>query len=127
MTKLEQKHPIQPLVMVNNVLRFKENAIVSYLLDKGGFGMNKLAVLPFSREDREQFAQLIGYSHCGFGELGYASDEVYSAAELMHKAGIDEKDARIAVLESNLADVRDGVKKAACAVFSINPDDLVVS
>jgi hypothetical protein len=39
-----------------------------------------LACLPFSDEDREQFAQLIGYSLGGFGDLSYASDEVYNAA-----------------------------------------------
>ncbi len=35
----------------------------------------------FSDEDREQFAQLIGYSLNGFGELSYVSEETYEAAE----------------------------------------------
>lgn len=76
------KHPIQPLGLdEHGVLRFKANAIVRYLLDAGPFDMNKLALMPFSQEDREQFAQLIGYSLGGFGELSYVSDETYDAAD----------------------------------------------
>ncbi|HEY9661654.1 MAG TPA: hypothetical protein V6C65_24625, partial [Allocoleopsis sp.] len=36
-----------------------------------------------------QFAQLIGYSLSGFGDLSYVSDETYAAASSM--ANIDEK------------------------------------
>lgn len=50
-------------------VRFKENSIVRFLLDGGPFDLNMLARMPFSVEDREQFAQLIGYSLEGFGEL----------------------------------------------------------
>ncbi len=76
------KHPIQPLDLdEHGTLRFKSNAIVRHLLDHGGIDMNALAVMKFSQEDREQFAQLIGYSLSGFGELSYVSDETYSAAD----------------------------------------------
>lgn len=76
------KHPMQPVVWRDNnkVIRFKENAIVQYLLDNGPFDMNHLARLPFNKMDRAQFAQLIGYSVSGFGELGYVSDAVYDQA-----------------------------------------------
>lgn len=50
----------------------KQNEIVRYLLDAGPFDMNQLAALPFSQDDRNQFAQLIGYSVDGFAELSYA-------------------------------------------------------
>lgn len=43
--------------------------------------MNDLACMEFSQEDREQFAQLIGYSLSGYGDLSYVSDESYDAAE----------------------------------------------
>ncbi len=77
----EKAHPIQPLLHdERGVLRFKENAIVRYLLDAGGIDMNKLAILPFKREDREQFAQLIGYSVSGFSDLSYVSDKTYERA-----------------------------------------------
>lgn len=75
------KHPHQPIVRdADKVERFKENKIVSYLLDHGGIDMNQLAALPFSIEDRVQFAQLIGYSVCGFAELSYVSDKAYNEA-----------------------------------------------
>ena len=76
-------HPIQPLYNDNGVTRFKANAIVRYLLDAGPFDMNHLAMLPFSDDDREQFAQLIGYSLSGFSELSYVSDETFNQAEAM--------------------------------------------
>lgn len=75
------KHPIQPLEKdEHGTLRFKANAIVRYLLNSGDIDMNHLAVLPFSQNDREQFAQLIGYSLCGFSELSYVSHETYEKA-----------------------------------------------
>lgn len=78
----EVKHPIQPLAEdEHGVLRFKSNAIVRFLLDEGPFDLNVLALIEFSQEDREQFAQLIGYSLGGFGDLSYASDETYDRAE----------------------------------------------
>jgi hypothetical protein len=77
----DTRHPVQPLVYDdNNIIRFKENAIVRYLLDAGPFDMNHLAVMSFSGEDREQFAQLIGYSLNGFEELSYVSNETYERA-----------------------------------------------
>lgn len=73
---------LQPIELdVEGVVRFKANAIVRLLLDDGKYDMNRLAVLPFSQADREQFAQLIGYSVDGFGELSYASTETVIAAD----------------------------------------------
>lgn len=74
------EHPTQPIVTVDGIDRFKPNDIVKYLLEAGPFDMNALALIPFSNEDREQFAQLIGYSICGFGDLSYVSDETYQRA-----------------------------------------------
>lgn len=72
------KHPVQSLEKdKHGTTRFKANAIVRLLLDDGKYDMNRLALLPFSDEDREQFAQLIGYSLCGFSDLSYVSDETY--------------------------------------------------
>ncbi len=67
----------------DGVIRFRENKVVSWLLENGGIDMNRIAIQGFDADDREQFAQLIGYSVSGFGDLSYASDEVYdTAAEL---------------------------------------------
>lgn len=77
----KEPHPIQPLMLdKQGVYRFKPNAIVRYLLDNGGIDLNKLACLDFSDNDREQFAQLIGYSLRGFGELHYVSNKTYNKA-----------------------------------------------
>ena len=118
------KHPIQPIETdKNGTLRFKENKIASYLLDKGGIDMNALAMLEFSNEDREQFAQLIGYSLSGFGSLSYVSDETYNAAERMVN-GIDESQARIDSLQNTLDRVRRGMVDVVPHLFKIHPDDL---
>jgi hypothetical protein len=83
LSQMKTKHPIQPVELdKHGVIRFKQNAIVRYLLDAGPFDLNQLALMPFSREDREQFAQLIGYSVSGFSELDYVSDKVFSEADL---------------------------------------------
>jgi len=84
---MAEKHPIQPLVRVDGIIRFKENKIVRYLLDNGGIDLNKLAVLGFDQGDHEQFAQLIGYSLGGFADLSYVSDETYDLAESLGVIG----------------------------------------
>lgn len=75
------KHPMQPIVKDGKVARFKANPIVQYLLDAGPFDMNDLALMNFKREDREQFAQLIGYSVSGAGDLSYMSDALIAKAD----------------------------------------------
>ena len=75
-------HPLQDMELDSDgVIRFRRNKIVEYLLDNGSQTMNSLAVLPFSAEDREQFAQLIGYSVDGFADLSYVSDETIKKAD----------------------------------------------
>lgn len=74
-------HPLQPLYTdKNGIVRFRGNKAVKFLLDNSGYDLNELARIDFSDEDREQFAQLIGYSLSGFGDLSYVSDEVYEKA-----------------------------------------------
>lgn len=76
------KNPIQPLYKDDaGTIRFKENKIVRYLLDNGGISLNDLALLEFPQGDEEQFAQLIGYSLSGFGDLPYVSDKTYNKAK----------------------------------------------
>lgn len=121
------KHPIQPLIKdKHNQFRFKKNEIVSFLLDQGGYDMNKLGELPFSNEDREQFAQLIGYSLSGFSELSYVSDETYETAKELLKDKITEQEARISILDNKLNNVREKMKEVITELFRIHPDDLKV-
>lgn len=128
---VESRHPIQPLALdAHGTLRFKENKIVSHLLEvaqKHGCGLNELARMEFSQDDREQFAQLIGYSLSGYGDLSYISDDTYNAARAMVDEGItDSKDARIVALEHELFMVRSALRGPMARLFGIHPDDLNV-
>lgn len=123
------KHPMQPLEHdAKGVLRFKANAIVQHLLDTHpSCDMNTIAQMDFSAEDRQQFAQLIGYSLSGYGELGgYVDDIAYSTAAHMAD-GLDERDARIAALEQKLAELRaarDALREPMARLLEMHPDDL---
>lgn len=126
----EARHPIQPVIEAetdgtgNVILRFKANAIVRFLLHAGPFNMNDIARKDFSREDREQFAQLIGYSLNGAAELDYMSNEVLTAADEMRGNGVSELEARNAFLREKLEIVRDGMREGAAVLFGVHPDDL---
>jgi hypothetical protein len=76
---------IQPVIEdQHGVLRFKKNELVNALYEHGvktGFGLNELHLMEFTDEDRQQFAQLIGYSLSGYGTLAYVTDVAYEAAE----------------------------------------------
>ncbi len=70
------EHPRQPTYIdKHDVTRFWPNPIVRYLLDAGPFDMNDLAKMNdrFTAADRRQFAQLIGYSVCGYCDLSYVT------------------------------------------------------
>jgi len=89
----EKRHSIQPLVTdEHGVVRFKENKIVRDLLDFSslhGRDMNAIARADYTREDREQFAQLIGYSWSGAHDLDYMGDGVLEVANArMHEQPI---------------------------------------
>lgn len=84
---------MQPILMsrrpqdAGGVIRFQENKIVSFLLDlctdRGIANMNTLAIMNFDDRDREQFAQLIGYSVSGYGELSYVRPSVVALADAL--------------------------------------------
>jgi len=119
------RHPIQPIEKdKNGTLRFKENAIVRHILDNGGVDLNQLAGIEFSDEDRQQFAQLIGYSLCGFGDLSYVNNSAYNAADNMYKLGLDERDARIIHLEKLIGNLKKKLRMPMAKLFEIHPDDL---
>lgn len=126
---MTSKHPIQPLAPdAKGTVRFKANRIVQHLLDTHpACDMNRLAAMDFSDEDRQQFAQLIGYSLNGYSELThYVDDEAYGAAARMAE-GMDERDARIAALEEKLAELRaaaDLLREPVARLLEMHPDDL---
>jgi hypothetical protein len=122
---MNRRQPIQPLEKDSHgTLRFRENKIVNYLLKAGGIDMNKLADIDFPQEDREQFAELIGYSLSGFSELSYVPDETYAAASAMKYSGKDEKDARIETMTETLESLRKGLREPIAELFGIHPSDL---
>lgn len=81
------RHPMQPLLKTSTgVIRFKRNDIVDTVYEWArhyGLGLNELARMNFSVEDRQQFAQLLGYSLSGYGTLTYVDDEAFARAEAM--------------------------------------------
>ena len=80
-----KNHPMQEIVWVDKVIRFRKNAIVSALLDHASEGrkldLNDIARMGFSVADQMQLAQLIGYSVSGFGDLSYAERDVVRRAD----------------------------------------------
>jgi hypothetical protein len=120
---------MQPLTTgASGVLRFKENAIVRDLLDFAaprGFGMNEMASRDYTQGDREQFAQLIGYSLSGYGELSYVSDQTYSTACNLAEGDVDsEQEGRLKYQDEMLAQLREQLRKPIAALYGIHVDDL---
>lgn len=122
------KHPLQPLyVTESGVLRFHQNKIVSDMLDfstSHGFGLNEIACRQYSQDDRIQFAQLIGYSHSGFGDLSYVDDQSYLVALDVYESGETELQARIDFLEGQLSRLKAALREPMAELFEVHPDDL---
>ena len=74
--------PMQPLVVVDGIVRFRPNAIVRRIIDDGLVNLNLVArwcqdpgpsaAIPV--EDAEQFWQLLGYSVGAYGDLSIAPE-----------------------------------------------------
>ena len=80
------KHPMQPIGFDDaGIIRFKENKIVSFLLDSGTFDLNQirrmLAEGVFTNEDYTHLMQLIGYSVSGYGELNTSPTDLVTQAD----------------------------------------------
>lgn len=126
-------HPIQPLATdEHGVLRFRQNKIVRDMLDFAtplGFSMNTIACKDYTDADRQQFAQLIGYSLDGYGSLSsYVDDVAYQTAALLAEPEpMTEETARIAALELELFNLRgaiDALRKPMAVLFGMHEDDL---
>lgn len=120
------RHPIQPVIRdARGTVRFKGNPLVQHLLDNGGIDMNKLFLVEASSDDRQQFAQLIGYSVDGYGTLGYSDDAIYEAAQAMARDGLTAEQAQIQELRTKLAEVKEGLRHGVARLFDFHPDDLL--
>jgi hypothetical protein len=79
--------PMQPIERdEEGTARFKQNAIVRFLLDEYKPGLNAIASMPFSRDDYQHLMQLIGYSVSGYGDLSCAWPEIVNTADDMADA-----------------------------------------
>ena len=123
--KAESGFPMQPIVRdEDGTMRFRKNKLVRYLLDRGPHDLNYLAMLPdVPREDWEQFAQLIGYSVSGFGDLDYASEDQTDRADLIVETMLKrerEEAAEMAPMEAEAIGKR--VEDLA-VLYSITPTE----
>lgn len=109
------QHPFQPLYLTsseeNAVLRFKKNNIIDYLFTSGKLDLNAIMGMGFPVEDYEQLAQLLGYSHSGFGSLSYVRNETWYGAREASKGHDSMLMARYTALTKELADIKAIIKK----------------
>lgn len=123
-------HPIQPLAKdIHGVLRFQKNQIVSDIMDcasSHGLDLNAIARRDYSNKDRQQLAQLIGYSLSGYAELrSYVDDAAYAAAVAKSK-GSKKSDIEIErdYYRAELKALKRGLQKPIARLFEKHPDDL---
>jgi len=87
MNTKDLKHPMQPIGWdeTGKVIRFKENKIVSLILETSNLDLNKLCVMNarkmFNEGDYTQLMQLIGYSVSGFGDLSTSPKRLVNKAD----------------------------------------------
>lgn len=108
-------HPFQPLYLTDDsetaVLRFKKNHIIEHLFDTGKLDLNAIMGMGFPQEDYEQLAQLLGYSHSGFGSLSYVRNETWYGARESAKWHDSELAARYTALTNELKSLKKMMKK----------------
>jgi hypothetical protein len=122
-------HPIQEIITdANGSPRFRENLLVRHLLDWAsarGCDLNDLARLRGpTADDWRQFAQLIGYSLSGYGELSYVTDDAYGAAARMADGERPEGTARANHLQQELDELRSALREPIARLYGKHPDDL---
>lgn len=125
------KQLYQPITTVDGVNRFVSNALVRHLLEaaKSGrtCGMNELFEVPCSIEDRRQFAQLIGYSLSGYGELPYVDDEEYRTVyHLRDNPEVHPAEAKLVCIEEKLKSVKNALAEGVAELYEIAIEDLQV-
>jgi hypothetical protein len=84
---------------------------IQELHTNGKINLNTIAGEEFPDEDREQFAQLIGYSLSGFGGLSYVSDVTYYRAETIRENDMTQQDAEILALKQRVEDLESAMSK----------------
>jgi len=113
----------------HGTVRFKENRIVSDLLDvasKHGLSLNDIAVRDYPKEDQQQLAQLIGYSLSGYSELRSYVDDAACAAAVAKSKGSKKSDVEIErdYYRAELKALKKALQKPMARLFEKHPDDL---
>jgi hypothetical protein len=112
-----QKFPNQPtFIDRNGTIRFVKNPIVDFLLERGPFDLNDLAKERFDDDASAQFAQLIGYSVCGWGDLSYVSEAKYLSVE-NDAAGMSSEAAFEAGYAAGIARVKELIEMQESGEF----------
>lgn len=109
----KMKNPIQPVYLdEHGTLRFKPNGIIRYLFENRIIDLNALALIKFNQTDREQFAQMLGYSLSGYGDLSYVSNETYNAAHAMAEGATgSDLELRNQALQAELDSIKETCRK----------------
>ena len=79
-------HPMQPIIIDDSgTTRFKENKIVSLLLETSRLDLNALSMMlakdMVKQEDYTHLMQLIGYSVSGYGDLSTSPENLVEMAD----------------------------------------------
>jgi hypothetical protein len=75
--------PGRPNAIVQYVIEHAQAMIATHPMHAGRLDLNGLHTRNFPQADREQFAQLMGYSISGYHELSYVSDTSAAEATLL--------------------------------------------
>ena len=78
---MKTKHPMQPLVVRDGVLRFKPNMVLRDLVARGVVSLNSINIDQYPPEDLEQFWQLLGYSVSSYGSLDFVRKKTRDKAD----------------------------------------------
>jgi hypothetical protein len=134
MTQDLPKNPMQPILKNSDgCIQFKTNEIVHavYEVSKAhAFGLNEIAMNNFTKDDRKQFAQLLGYSVSGYGDLPYVDKVSVECADqqvallLSEAPFISEQEMELQVLRDENRRLKAAIRNAAVEAFSIHPSDL---
>lgn len=75
-TEAKLRQPTQPLFKERNIVKFKPNPIVVYLLENSRVDLTTISRMEFKDEDRTQLVQLLGASIGEFSDLPFVDKDV---------------------------------------------------
>lgn len=117
----ELTNPMQPVFIDNyGASQFKSNKIVKFLYEQLHGGMNTLMQMDFTKNDRQQFAQLIGYSVSGYSELNYVDETAYLRAQAQAETNIENSE--LLALRARVNELEAAIRALNSAVGNIEEE-----